>query len=87
MIAVHLGSGHPSEGKVVFYACVSSRSSHGFVMISKELQMARRRTPLYFAASSTASQNVIGISTRRLRWTAWPLFMVYNVGSMELAAR
>ena len=76
------------EGKAVIFCLLILSIVAWFVMISKALQMrAAKKLNQYFASEFHSQKNVLGIFDRRLRVDGCPLFMVYNVGSMELDAR
>src|SRR5258708_20016827 len=76
------------EGKVVIFCLLILSIVAWFVMISKALQMrAAKKLNQYFASEFHSQKNVLGIFDRRLRVDGCPLFVVYNVGSMELDPR
>jgi biopolymer transport protein TolQ len=76
------------EAKVIILCLVAFSIVAWTVMIGKALQMRRaKRLNLFFNNEYRTQKNVLEVFDRRVQADGCPMFMVYQVGSLELDAR
>jgi biopolymer transport protein ExbB/TolQ len=76
------------EAKVIIVFLIAFSIMAWSVMISKALQMRRaKKLNLFFNAEYRSQKNVLDVFDRRVQAEGCPLFVVYQVGSVELDAR
>lgn len=76
------------EAKIIIFCLFIFSIIAWSVMITKAIQMRRAaKLNLFFNSEFKSQKNVLGIFDRRLQVDGCPLFMVYQVGSMELDQR
>jgi biopolymer transport protein TolQ len=76
------------EAKVIIFCLIIFSIMAWSVMISKALQMRRaKKLNLFFNAEYRSQKNVLDVFDRRVQAEGCPLFVVYQVGSVELDTR
>lgn len=76
------------EAKVIIVFLIIFSIMAWSVMISKALQMRRaKKLNLFFTAEYRSQKNVLDVFDRRVQAEGCPLFVVYQVGSIELNTR
>ena len=76
------------EAKVIIVFLMAFSIMAWSVMISKALQMRRaKKLNLYFTSEYRSQKNVLDVFDRRVQAEGCPMFVVYQVGSVELDAR
>src|SRR3954451_24849768 len=76
------------EAKVIIFFLIIFSVMAWFVMISKAIQMRQAKRLNQFLTTEFRSQKaVLDIFDRKVQAEAFPLFMVYKAGSVELDAR